>query len=114
MIKKIEQYINNRFKLVQLQGVSFFSKAVARGIILLLVLLLFLLTYLLFTIGLSLWVGRLMDDNIMGFLVVAAAHLLIFLIMVLSKRTVIEKKIRSILVSESLRMLENEESKEDK
>lgn len=99
---------------MQLQGVSYFSKVIARGIVLLMILLLFLLTYLLFAIGLSLWIGKLMGDSMLGFLVVAAVHLIVFLILLLNKRTVMEKKIRSIVVSESLRMLDNEESEEDK
>lgn len=114
MLNKINQYINNRIRLLQLQGVSYFSKIASRGIVILLILLLFLPTYLLFAIGLSLWVGKLMDDNMLGFLVVASAHLIVLLIMVLSRRTILEKKIRSILVSESLRILDNEESEEDK
>lgn len=98
MLKKIENYVSSRLLLLKVEGTEKLSKALAvlfRRI----VLLMFVGSFVFFlSIAFALWIGEIYNSNLTGFLVLAAVHLLILLLLYVLRKPLLERTVKNEIV----------------
>lgn len=98
MLKKIENYISSRILLLKVEGTEKLSKALAvlfRRI----VLLMFVGSFVFFlSIAFALWIGEIYNSNLTGFLVLAAVHLLLLLLLYVLRKPLLERTVKNEIV----------------
>jgi hypothetical protein len=94
-------YLKNKQDLIQLnvteKTVVMSSSAISSGFIL--AILLFALVFL--GIALALWIGKAMNNQIAGFAIVGAVYLLLTIILLLAKRSIIERPIMNAMIRQN-------------
>lgn len=98
MLQKIKDYISTRLLLLKVEATEKISEALSvlfKRIILLMVAGSF---FFFISIAIALWIGKTYSSNITGFLVIAAIYFLIFIILIIFRKQLLEKNIKNEII----------------
>lgn len=106
LIDKFGDYANTSMDLIKLKMIQKLAEVVA-GLTSRLLLVLFLILFSLFiNIGLALFLGKLLHENYLGFLVVSLFYLLLAVVIHYFKNTLIHKPMGNTLIEQMLDKLD--------
>lgn len=87
LFEKIEDFGNTSFQLYKLKAVDKVSKAYSSTIYSGILFFIFLFFFIFMNIGLALWIGKILEENYLGFLSIACIYaLLISIVFVVKKQ----------------------------
>lgn len=96
VIENLSGYVEARVQLLKIEVREDVSKALARAVVMGVLLLLAFLVLVFFSIGFALFLNRFFDDNFVGFWLVAGLYLAL-LGVALAMRTKIHRKVERLL-----------------
>lgn len=99
---KAEDFAVSSFKLVQLQTVKKSSEVLASGGFGIMMLVALSFFFLLINFGISLWVGQQLNDLALGFGIVASIYFLFALILLVFKKTIINRYLKNWIINQFL------------
>ncbi len=105
MLEKLKDYISSRVLLLKIEGTERISEAFAvlyRKTVLVIIFFSFLFFV---SIAFALWIGKIYDSNITGFLVTGAIYLLVLIVFFVFKKQLLEKNIKDDVVRSLFRDL---------
>lgn len=91
MIQKFQEYLNSRLLLLRLEVSEKISKTLAAFLRRIVLLMLFMLFLVFGAIALSLYLGDVMDNTTLGFLIVSGAFLVLFFLGLALSKPLLEK-----------------------
>lgn len=98
MLEKIKEYFSSRILLLKLEGTERISEAISvlfRKIVLVLILFSFLFFV---SVAFALWMGKIYDSNITGFLITGGVYFLVFIVFLVLRKKLLEKSIKDEVV----------------
>ena len=113
VLRRIENYVLSKAEYYKLRLFKSVMKTIIPMVNLLVFGSLFLFVLLFLSIGAAFWIGSLLDQVFIGFIIVGVFYALIFLLMLLVGRRIIRRKLlrafSSLLFDENKEMHENPE-----
>lgn len=113
VLRRIENYVLSKAEYYKLRLFKSVMKTIIPMVNLLIFGSLFLFVLLFLSIGAAFWIGSLLDQVFIGFIIVGVFYALIFLLMLLVGRRIIRRKLlrafSSLLFDENKEMHENPE-----
>lgn len=113
VLRRIENYVLSKAEYYKLRLFKSVMKTIIPMVNLLIFGSLFLFVLLFLSIGAAFWIGSLLDQVFIGFIIVGGFYALIFLLMLLVGRRIIRRKLlrafSSLLFDENKEMHENPE-----
>ncbi|MCK5781829.1 MAG: phage holin family protein [Flavobacteriales bacterium] len=98
MIGIIKEYLEKRVQLVKVDLVIIFAKATSGIVNSLLLFMLGMIILLMFSFALALWIGKVLDELSLGFVIIGLFYLLLFVIYAFISKNKVELKIKDQIV----------------
>jgi len=102
MIDLLKSYIDNRVELFKLSMISVTANIAAKLMSSFLILLFFLMIMLMFSIALSIFIGELVNNIALGFLITGGVYLFVFLLYIIFMKNKTERLLKDKIVQVSL------------
>ena len=103
LYQKVEKYSKTSFELLQLSTIDKTSDILSSLAVVIVVSFLSAMFTLFLNIGISLYLGDLLHNYVLGFIIVAACYLLIGIIIYLFRKSLIKTPIDNLIVSKFLK-----------
>ena len=103
LYKKAEQYSKTSFELLQLNTIDKTSDVISSLSVVISISIIVAMFTLFINIGISLFIGKLLNDYAMGFLLVSGFYFIVAIIVFISRKTLIKIPIDNLIVSKLLK-----------
>lgn len=98
LFQKTKEYVNTRVELLRLKSISKLAGVFSSLITVILLLLAGLITLILLSVGLSLYLGRLLGALHYGFFIVGGIYLLLLLVILIFKKNIINQPLSNWMI----------------
>jgi hypothetical protein len=103
LYKKAEQYSKTSFELLQLNTIDKISDVISSLSVVISISIIVAMFTLFINIGISLYIGKLLNDYAMGFFLVSGFYFIVAIIVYLFRKTLIKIPIDNLIVSKLLK-----------
>lgn len=100
LIDDVKSYAETRLQLIKLIAINKASGFASNLISMIILLMIFFTFIFCLSISLALWIGSLLDSNILGFLIVAGIYLIIGFIVFTMRNTLLKTPVENKLLSQ--------------
>lgn len=102
LIEKIEQYLKTSLDILKLNSVEKSAEIISSIITGVLLFILFVLFTLFINIGLSLFIGKLLNNNYLGFLILSLFYLILGIFLYIFRHQLVKSPISNLIISKLL------------
>lgn len=102
MIDLLKNYLDKRIKLLKLELVAVMANIGSNLVSAVLILIFILFILLMLNLAIGFYIGQLMDNIALGFLIVGGFYLLIFVVYLTFGKKKIDKRIKDIIVNSAM------------
>lgn len=103
LYKKAEQYTKTSFELLQLNAIDKTSDVISSLSVVISISIIVAMFILFINIGISLYIGKLLNDYAMGFFLVSIFYFVVAIIVFIFRKTLIKIPIDNLIVSKLLK-----------
>jgi len=103
LFEKIKHFIHSNIELTKLKAIEKVAEIVSSLVSNLIILLVVCIFFLIFNIGLSFYIGDLLQKTYYGFFIVSGFYALVALFLVMFKNTMIKIPISNLIITEALK-----------
>jgi hypothetical protein len=113
IIQKVNEHVDTRLTYLRLNFSEKVAVVISKAGSLSIVLVLFLLFFFFLNVAAALWIGKYFGDNVIGFAAVSGFYFLISILVLIFRKSVVEKKIQDSIVKSIYPENEEDEDNED-
>jgi len=110
LYKKVEQYSKTSFELLQLNTIDKISDIISSLSVVISISIIVAMFTLFISIGVSLYIGKLLNDYALGFFIISGFYFILGIILFIFRNTLIKIPIDNLIVS---KFLKDKDSQED-
>ena len=103
LYKKVEQYSKTSFELLQLNTIDKISDIISSLSVVISISVIVAMFTLFLNIGISLYIGRLLNDYALGFFIISGFYFIVAIIVFIFRKTLIKIPIDNLIVSKLLK-----------
>lgn len=102
MIDLIKKYLETRIQLLKFELITVFANVASTLVSSFIILVFSLFILLMFSFSLAFWLSAFLDSNTLGFAIVGAVYLVVFIIYLFYSKEIMEEKVKDGIVSSAL------------